>query len=174
LRSKKSNIFYFCYQIYETLLMLLLVLIIIILPTQVFCRFVLNHSLTWPDEISPYILAWITFLGSFIALKTEQHASFDLMVNKLSGKVKYFFSLIKNLVISIFLFVLFYYSLPLVIVKWPDHIYTLPISKGFLYSAVSVGALLMLYISSFEVIKNIKNIFKKRERKEVEGSRMKL
>ena len=36
---------------------------------QVVCRYVMNNSLTWSEELGRYFFVWITFIGLPVALK---------------------------------------------------------------------------------------------------------
>ncbi len=45
----------------------------LIVAVQVFCRYVLNNSLFWAEELSRYLLAWLTFLGASVAYRRNVH-----------------------------------------------------------------------------------------------------
>jgi TRAP-type C4-dicarboxylate transport system permease small subunit len=48
-----------------------------------FFRYVLNDSLVWTEEISSYLLLYLAFIGSPIALKQGLHASVDAWIHRL-------------------------------------------------------------------------------------------
>lgn len=50
---------------------------------QLFFRFVLNHPLIFPEEISRYAYVWITFVGLSLATKTREHIRVDAGVDML-------------------------------------------------------------------------------------------
>ena len=50
---------------------------------QVFCRYVLNHSLFWSEEMGRILLVWITFLGATAAYKRKAHVGIDIIVRRL-------------------------------------------------------------------------------------------
>lgn len=50
---------------------------------QVFCRYIFNSALSWPEEMNIFFMAWLTFVGSSIALKQSAHIGVDLFINYL-------------------------------------------------------------------------------------------
>jgi len=66
----------------------LLAIMFIILFLQVFCRYVLNNSLPWPEEVAVILLSWMGFLGASIALRERMHVGLTAMIDSLSTKKK--------------------------------------------------------------------------------------
>ncbi len=60
----------------------------LITATQVFFRYVLNHSLFWSEELGRMLLVWISFLGATVAYKRDAHIGIDFLVRKLSDSVR--------------------------------------------------------------------------------------
>lgn len=54
-----------------------------IVMLQVFCRYVLNHSLFWSEELARYLLIWLTFLGASSAYYRKLHPGVDLLTQRL-------------------------------------------------------------------------------------------
>ena len=141
---------------FKVFLSLLMVAIIIILPLQVFCRFLLQSSLSWPDEIASYVLVWITFIGAALALIEGEHISFDGLTNKMSGNLKFSVIVFRDLISIGFFSILFFFGIPIVIIKWPDPTISLPISKGLFYMCIPLGSAFMLIISIVSLFRTIK------------------
>ena len=53
---------------------------------NVVCRYLLDLSLGWYEEISRFLLIWIVFLGAVIALIKGDHLSIDLLLFVLSPR----------------------------------------------------------------------------------------
>lgn len=64
----------------------------------VFFRYFLDSALSWPEEITGFILIGITVFGSSLAFKTKQHATVNLISRFLSSTSNSFLSLIIQLV----------------------------------------------------------------------------
>jgi TRAP-type transport system small permease protein len=45
---------------------------------QIFFRYVLNAAMPWPEELTIFLLSWMSFVGSGIALKSWQHIGITL------------------------------------------------------------------------------------------------
>ncbi|MCG8636627.1 MAG: TRAP transporter small permease [Desulfobacterales bacterium] len=55
----------------------------LIVAVQVFCRYVLNHSLFWSEEVARLILVWLTFLGATVAYYHKAHPGVDGLYRRL-------------------------------------------------------------------------------------------
>ena len=55
---------------------------------QVFCRYIFNSALSWPEEMNIFFMAWLTFVGSSIALKQSAHIGVDLFINYLPARLR--------------------------------------------------------------------------------------
>lgn len=52
---------------------------VVVVAAQVFCRYVLNYSLFWSEELARYLLVWMTFLGASVAYHRRVHPSIDIL-----------------------------------------------------------------------------------------------
>ena len=72
---------------------------------QIIFRYLLHQPIYWSEEFPRFILIWLTFLGSAIAMKNRSHLSISLLTNRLSVKkrisVQFFANLLSLLFISI-------------------------------------------------------------------------
>jgi TRAP-type C4-dicarboxylate transport system permease small subunit len=59
--------------IVDVLLVAALVVIATVLVVQVFLRYLLHAALPWPEELSQFLLIFISFLGMFRAFGKDQH-----------------------------------------------------------------------------------------------------
>ncbi len=58
----------------------------LVLGLQVFCRYVLNHSLFWSEELARAMLVWLTFLGATVAWYRQLHPGIDALTSRLSRR----------------------------------------------------------------------------------------
>ena len=61
----------------ETLLFVTLASMTAVVAANVFCRFILNFSLSWGDELAQVLMVWMTFLGAAVGMRDKAHYAFD-------------------------------------------------------------------------------------------------
>ncbi len=69
---------------------------------QVFCRYVLNSALSWPEELSCYLHIWYAMLGISYATKNGLHLRVDTVINLFPKPVRSFFNLVADLMLLVF------------------------------------------------------------------------
>jgi len=117
---------------------------------QVFCRYVLNHSLFWSEELARILLIWLTFLGASSAYYRKVHPGIDIVTSRLSDKFKRLSSLLVNLLSLLFFLVMVYYGCTFAYFARMQISPALNIPKWIIYSAVPVGGLIfMLHCLAF-------------------------
>lgn len=75
-------------RITERLLAILGLSMALLVAAQVFFRYVLNHSLFWSEELSRYMLVWLTFLGATVAYYRGLHPGVDVLTSRLPQRGK--------------------------------------------------------------------------------------
>ena len=131
-------------RVVEYLLLLNMSIIIIVLSLHVVLRYFFRFSFSWSSELSTYLLVWLTFLGAILALFDEEHIGFTTLQKKVNKKANFTLKIIKNLVISVFLGVIFVYGVPVIMMVWSFKAITFPVSRGLLYLVVPFSSILML------------------------------
>ncbi|MCG8551580.1 MAG: TRAP transporter small permease [Desulfobacterales bacterium] len=58
-----------------------------IICMQVFCRFVLNNALSWPEEAARFLMVWSLFLAAAYALGSREHIGLNYFVDRLPVKL---------------------------------------------------------------------------------------
>src|SRR5262249_7885791 len=64
----------------------LLVATIVLALIQVFFRYVLNDSLSWPDELARVAVTWMVFLGTAMVTRRSRQISIDLLTRSLGPR----------------------------------------------------------------------------------------
>ena len=67
---------------------LLLAGMTLVLGIQIFCRFVLNNSLTWSEELARFMFIWSTFLSIGFCLKEGISLKIDTLISLFPKKVQ--------------------------------------------------------------------------------------
>ncbi len=57
----------------------------LVIMLQVGMRYLFNTGLSWPEEATTFLMAWMTFLGSAVAVKRLEHIQIDVFVSLLPG-----------------------------------------------------------------------------------------
>jgi len=70
------------------LLGLSLAFTLVLIFVQVFCRTVLNSSLSWSEELARYIFVWQSWLGLSLAERDNSHIRIEIVKNFLSPRAK--------------------------------------------------------------------------------------
>lgn len=55
---------------------------------SVFCRYVLNHSLSWSDEVVRYLFVWFTLFGGAVTLREGEHIRVEYFVEQLPAALR--------------------------------------------------------------------------------------
>ena len=74
--------------IVESAAALLLAVVVVIVLVQVFGRYILRISLSWPEELARYVLVWLMFLGVAAAAATRSQIIVDTLVELVSPRVR--------------------------------------------------------------------------------------
>lgn len=72
------------------------------LMLQVISRYFFDAPLSWPEEVTMFLMAWMTFLGASVALRSWGHLGVDYFLEKLSGKPKICLQLLIRLIVFSF------------------------------------------------------------------------
>ena len=81
----------------QGLLMLLCMGMAVDIMLQVFCRYVLNYSLFWSEELGRLLLVWLTFIGASVAYKRGVHVGVGFVTKRLPRKLGYLCLLVAHL-----------------------------------------------------------------------------
>lgn len=57
----------------------------LLVAVQVFCRYALNSSLFWSEELARYMLVWLSFFGATVAYYRNLHPGVDVLTVRLSA-----------------------------------------------------------------------------------------
>ena len=127
--------------------------------SQVIARYVFDNSFSWTEEVTRYLMIWLTFGGSAYAFRMGAHIGVEALVEKLSPRGKYIIIIVSSLATIVFFFFLGYYG-------W-EHTYqqylnnqVAPVTRipiAVPYSAVPVGSFLVILRLIAMLFQHIKN-----------------
>ena len=131
-------------RVLETMLFLALAFMCGIVATNVFCRFVLNFSLSWGDELAQILLVWFTFLGAAVGVRDKVHYKFDYLVRAMPGRSKKYLILFSELAVILTSVGLLYWSTKVTISIRHWIMPATEISRALVYGACPVGTFFLL------------------------------
>ena len=74
--------------------------LLIINVLEIFSRYILNHSILWSEELSRFLLIWITFVGAFYAKRKSKLIKVNVVNSILrEGLVKDLLTLISHIIV---------------------------------------------------------------------------
>jgi len=81
-----------------------------VVALQVFCRYVLNHSLFWSEELARYLLVWLTFLGATAAYYRRVHPGIDILTLQLNQNFRKLCRILVHLLSLVLFAVMIYHG----------------------------------------------------------------
>jgi C4-dicarboxylate transporter DctQ subunit len=82
----------------------------LLLFVNVVLRYWFLAPISWAEELTLYMMAWIVFVGSSVAIRTRGHIAIDLLPLALSPAGRHRLAIFIALVMLVFFAVFFYYS----------------------------------------------------------------
>ena len=143
--------------ILEKILVVLFGIMILVVTWQVFSRFVLNSPSSFTEELSTYILIWISLLGATYAFRKKSHIGIDILTNKLSEPFDKFSKYIihfANILFFSFVFVWGGLYLVMVTLQLNQISASLEIKIGYIYLILPISGSLRIYYSIYFLLHN--------------------
>jgi TRAP-type C4-dicarboxylate transport system permease small subunit len=125
----------------------LLIVILAAMATMVFAnvalRFLTDHSILWVEEVSRYLMIWLTFLGAGLVLRHGGHIGIDTLQEKFPRRAAHIRALIFILLLGFFAFMA-WIGTRYAALTWSQTTPVLEIPVGFVYLAVPAGFALLI------------------------------
>ena len=125
-----------------------------IIALQVFYRYVLNQPLTWSEEIARYLMIWITFLGSAMAVKYSEHIGVTFILERFPLRVRNGIGVTLNIAVVVFFAMTAWQGAALTLRVVPQQAPATWISMAWAYSSIPVGC-------GFMLVHALVNLFRK-------------
>jgi len=125
------------------LLALMLGTMSLLIIAQVLCRFVIHYPLTWSEELSRYLMAYIVFIGASLAMRHNKLISIELLPEILSGTKRKVLHVIVFTISIIFFVILFKQGIDMISRVKMQLSPALGLSMAIPYASIPIGALLL-------------------------------
>jgi TRAP-type C4-dicarboxylate transport system permease small subunit len=117
----------------------------VIVFLQFFTRYVLNNSLAWTEEIARYLLMWVTFIGSAVAMRRGTHIAVEVAHMFLPAPAVRVLNFLIDVTVLCFLALLCWFGIAITermhiqtmtVIEWP---------MSIVYGGITFGCFLMLW-----------------------------
>ena len=88
-----------------------LALMSVIIVMQVFCRYVLNNSLSWSEELARYLFVWMIYIGISYGVKMDKHICVDAVYAFMPKGVKKWYAIVAYVLFLLFAVAVVYYGI---------------------------------------------------------------
>lgn len=126
------------------LIIAMMAAMVVMVFANVVSRYIWNYSFIWAEELSQYLMVWITFLGAGLALREGRHVAVELLQDRLPSKTKRRMRHLVAALIIAFLVALVVLGFQFALFAWEQETPVMNIPLGIPYLAVPLGALLLL------------------------------
>ena len=134
----------------RALLMLLLALMAILVFANVVLRYTTGDSIVWAEELSRYLMIWLTFLGAGLVLRYGGHLAIDNLQNVASAGIGRLLRALIVLCIAGFALAMIWLGSLYILRAWDQTTPVMELPFGLVYSALPVGfVFLLLHLAMF-------------------------
>jgi len=131
---------------------------------SVFSRFIFNFSITWAEELIRFLCIWLTFVGAALTVRKDGHVSIDIFISLIKNdKFRAIYYVVSRLVGIAFLICLFGPAVELVQRTGNSMAASMPIKFSYIYLAVPVGIINMLWCYITALPKYTMKVYKENE-----------
>ena len=118
--------------------------IVTIVTTEVILRYLFSLSLIFTEELSRYLMVWIVFLGSALAIRDGAHININALIKRFNPHVQKYMHLAAHGLTLIFLVVITVEGLKILPRQLYQMCITINVSLFYFYLAIPVGSILMI------------------------------
>lgn len=123
---------------------------------QLFFRFVLNHPLLYPEEVSRASYVWLSFIGMSLVSKTREHIRVDFFVGLLPVLPRRWVKLVVDVLMLLMLAGLGWIGVQFVIFSRMSITPALEVPMNLFYVSFPIGCLLSVVRMSRNVVVDLR------------------
>lgn len=123
---------------------------------QVLLRYLFSFSFPWTEELSRYLMVYVTFFATAILIREDKNPRVDIVYSRVSKPIKFFINNVFYVLILILLVILFIQGMRAAISSVGELTPSLRVSWTIPYMAIPIGSLAMASQLPYLVIQNKK------------------
>lgn len=120
-----------------------LVIMVVVVFLQIVSRIIIQSSFPWTEELSRFLMIWLTFLGAAFSFQYGAHIGITLITNKVPRKLQAVLQIIVALLCIILFTVLMVKGYELVMKSTTQVSPALGIPMNYVYMVIPVSGFLM-------------------------------
>lgn len=124
----------------EALVVLMMMAMVSLVLLNVVTRYGFHFSVAWAEELSRFLMIWVTYLGAGLALRAGNHVAFEYVQSLLPPRLVPWLRGLIALAILVFLALLAYYGWELSQLTMRPRTAALGIPRGIVGLAIPIGA----------------------------------
>ena len=144
--------------LFRWLAWIFLALMTLFIVTQVFCRYLLNSSLFWPEDVSLMMMIWVAFAVAPIAYRHGTNVALDTISQFFSGRAGYFLQLLIHILILLMLIMLINEAINL-IGRTKIRANSIPLSMKYVYMIMPIGFGAMILVALELILRCLVGLF---------------
>lgn len=126
---------------------------VVLVACQVYTRFFTKNSLTWSEELSRYLMAYMVFFAAILVAREKSHIRIENLTGRLSGAGKKIVAVIAGLIQVAFLIIViigFFKFLPTAAMRTSA---TNHIPMSYVYLCVPISCFFMMIYFIRDIVK---------------------
>lgn len=131
----------------ELLCNAILVAMTVVIATLVLTRNLLSFSFPWSEELTRYLLVWLSMLGAVVLLRRDDHIRLEILTERLPAQAAAALDLLLRVLVLGFLVVLLQQSWIAALARGATRAPALGITLTWPYLAIPVAAALMILVN---------------------------
>lgn len=143
------------FRIPEIIIIALMIVVLFDMFISVITRYIFGRAIYWAEEIGSFGLAWITMIGTSVAVKRNLHFTMPTFIASLTGNKKYAFAIITRVLIIIFAIIMISAGYDVMRNSMTMTSPALEINLGFMNSSAILGGILILIYTIRQIIQMI-------------------
>lgn len=145
-------------RILERLCAAILVVMTAVIATLVLTRNLLSFSFPWSEELTRFLLVWLSMLGSVVLLRRDDHIRLEVLADRLPARAALVLGLLLRLLVLSFLAVLLQQSWLAALARGATRAPALGIPLTWPYLAIPVAAALMILVGIVNLWRDLRRL----------------
>lgn len=128
----------------EWIVITIAAVVVAMVSVEVLLRYVFGQTLYVTEELTRYLMVWLVFLGTALAVRDGSHIHITLLTNRLSARSRYLCKLITHLLVTVFCVILVIEGIRILPDQLEQMAVTINVSIFWFYLAIPTGATLVI------------------------------